>query len=719
MPNRTRNRGLLGRATHAIQRQMLKSFFGLDFETAELLLNNHSWTLGRRSGLAGLAEPFKNHAWVRKAAHITANSISQVPIVFYDGPPDDEEREKVENPQLRELFANPNPMQTETQFWYATMVYQLMRGQCLWIAERPNVATLPQELWPVGPKGWEPQVDKTSKMITGWTFRGTDGKALEFAPWEVIQHKFFNPDDPTSGLSRIQAALTEVSLDRKAQQSDLKTLENAAVPLGALQTDAELDDDQVNIIQQQWESRHQGPNRRGRIAVLHSGLGFDRIGLTPEESQRAEQRGMTREDIAAAFNCPWEIMGFGKATFENYREAEKVWWRTELLPDMGDLEEVTSERLVLPATAGRVWAGFDTTEVAALQPDLTERLEQARILIENRVPWSEADRRLKLELEEFPGYEEAFVPFNLVPLSDSGTPEAPPEEERTAKQKEPEEGEAPAPPFTGARADAYWNEFAAKVLDPMERKFRSRLNGYFMRQRAEQLSLFEEWFAEQGTDLVERGGVFVRALRIKQAELDAAIDQFLFDEETWNEQLQETLHPLYEEIITEAGEDMGTLLGIDFEPANPQVAEFVRLKESRVTEINVTTRERLRAGIKTTLADGIEIGEGISQLATRVDRVIRDVYNDANRRRSFTIARTEVATSANGTRFWMMQNEGVNFHEWISSRDAEVRDTHQIDGEVRRVGSEFSNGLLYPGQVGGPPEEVINCRCVAVPVVKE
>ena len=55
----------------------------------------------------------------------------------------------------------------------------------------------------------------------------------------------------------------------------------------------------------------------------------------------------------------------------------------------------------------------------------------------------------------------------------------------------------------------------------------------------------------------------------------------------------------------------------------------------------------------------------------------------------------------------------------MSSRDGNVRDTHQIDGQTVIVGERFSNGVAYPGEGGtAPAQEVVNCRCTTVPVMK-
>lgn len=50
---------------------------------------------------------------------------------------------------------------------------------------------------------------------------------------------------------------------------------------------------------------------------------------------------------------------------------------------------------------------------------------------------------------------------------------------------------------------------------------------------------------------------------------------------------------------------------------------------------------------------------------------------------------------------------------WKSSKDKRTRDTHRaLDSESAGLEQRFSNGLLYPGDPSGAPEEVINCRCL-------
>jgi uncharacterized protein with gpF-like domain len=59
---------------------------------------------------------------------------------------------------------------------------------------------------------------------------------------------------------------------------------------------------------------------------------------------------------------------------------------------------------------------------------------------------------------------------------------------------------------------------------------------------------------------------------------------------------------------------------------------------------------------------------------------------------------------------------GVKKTSWLTSIDGRERESHAaINGEIVEIGEVFSNGLLYPGDPSGPPEEICNCRCVSLP----
>jgi uncharacterized protein with gpF-like domain len=72
----------------------------------------------------------------------------------------------------------------------------------------------------------------------------------------------------------------------------------------------------------------------------------------------------------------------------------------------------------------------------------------------------------------------------------------------------------------------------------------------------------------------------------------------------------------------------------------------------------------------------------------------------------------------------MAGNEAVDMgidmqKQWLSRMDSRVRDDHaSVTGEIVDYNDTFSNGLRFPGDPNGAPEQVINCRCELKDMVK-
>ncbi|MBO5788582.1 MAG: hypothetical protein J6R42_01415, partial [Clostridia bacterium] len=53
--------------------------------------------------------------------------------------------------------------------------------------------------------------------------------------------------------------------------------------------------------------------------------------------------------------------------------------------------------------------------------------------------------------------------------------------------------------------------------------------------------------------------------------------------------------------------------------------------------------------------------------------------------------------------------------EWLATNDGRTRHSHaMLDGAIVDQDKKFENGLMYPGDPSGRPEEVYNCRCTLV-----
>lgn len=175
--------------------------------------------------------------------------------------------------------------------------------------------------------------------------------------------------------------------------------------------------------------------------------------------------------------------------------------------------------------------------------------------------------------------------------------------------------------------------------------------------------------------------------------------------------LEAAIEPVVADVVEAFGESAALAFGSSFDLLDPRVVDFVRHRgaERMVGVADVTKRKVARA-----LRAGIEEGEGINALADRVSGVFRS----SRGARSVAIARTETVRSSNFGNLEGMRQAGVEGKQWLSTRDADVRDTHaEMDGQIQSVDDDFvsTSGATgpYPGEFSDPAESV-NCRCTTI-----
>ena len=140
---------------------------------------------------------------------------------------------------------------------------------------------------------------------------------------------------------------------------------------------------------------------------------------------------------------------------------------------------------------------------------------------------------------------------------------------------------------------------------------------------------------------------------------------------------------------------------------NPEI-----LKEVYKDKDYSWNRDRINSEITHSLVRG----DSIQETAARLQNVTNMDKNAAirNARTAMTAAenlgRTEAAAD--------MRKQGVPIDEvWSATKDDRTRDTHLLmDGTTRDKNGEFGAGIVdnplkFPGDPGGDPEEIYNCRC--------
>lgn len=106
---------------------------------------------------------------------------------------------------------------------------------------------------------------------------------------------------------------------------------------------------------------------------------------------------------------------------------------------------------------------------------------------------------------------------------------------------------------------------------------------------------------------------------------------------------------------------------------------------------------------------GILQGESMDKIAKRLRNV-----QEMNKTQAIRSARTIVTGAENKGRqdsYERAEKDGIILQkEWIATNDGRTRHSHaRLDGAIVDQDKKFDNGLMYPGDPNGRPEEVYNC----------
>ena len=126
----------------------------------------------------------------------------------------------------------------------------------------------------------------------------------------------------------------------------------------------------------------------------------------------------------------------------------------------------------------------------------------------------------------------------------------------------------------------------------------------------------------------------------------------------------------------------------------------------------------LKKHITAQVSRGIANGYSYEQVAQQLALKMKGTYNNAGGALAYAmrIARTEghrIQIQGAMDACYKAKDMGADVvKQWDSTLDDSTRESHiAVDGEIRELDEEFSNGLMFPGDPSGKAAEVINCRC--------
>lgn len=687
-----------------------------------------------------IKEGYKSSVYVYKCIDKIGKAAGSVPWKVYrltNGT-----WEPIEQHPLELLMERPNEYMDRSELIEIMTAHLYLSGNSLHTKVR-GVGSEVIELWPVQPKNITP-VKSTESYISHYEFKEGTQKAL-IDPADIIHTKFIDPENTFWGMGPLMVAARIIDTDNEAVSWNKIGLQNRGIPDGALTTDQELSDPVYNETKGRIREQLQGARNARNIMLLSGGFKYQQMSLSPVEMDFINSRKMTKEEICSAFDVPPPIVGImDNSIYNNMSEARQIFWEDTVIPYLNKIRQVFNQALATDFQKGneKIFIDYDLTGVQALRKNDKEQVETVKSYWAMGVPFNALNKKYDLGFEDIEGGDTGFIPSGVVPADmDWNELAGEPVNQDNVNNNPDNEDENPEDENTNPDIDddnpEDEDQGAGKPKGAAAKKTVKQptsLKGLNLNTPQEKAMYWKSterrriaWYAKTtkgAKQLFAKEGQHIAKL-YKDKGQAAALDYINGKKNTkaWGAFYLST----YKGVIAEFGAN--ALDGLKAIPLNierkaeeepppePEPLEFDPWDENiqayiiansaqKVTKVLDFTRQTIAAII----SEMMEAGASTNEIA----RAIRDRYDDMGRNRSFTIARTEVASASNyGIYAAGKQAEPITGKlkkVWIESGDERVRDSHQFK-EVLDLDEPFKNGLMYPGDMAGPGKEVIKCRC--------
>ena len=632
-----------------------------------------------------------------------ANDIAAIDIIHVD-----KEGNRFDKSPAIELLYNPNNLPEFTKFQLIRLleIHYKIVGEAFWIVERDNRGN-PLEILPIPPH-WvksipRKQSDGHYKVFT------SDGQKYEVPKENMVYFKRIDAYEPFKrGVGDSQQIGDELQIDEAMAKFQNLTFKNGAIPpvVVGMKGSTKIERDKFKV---NWKSEYGGLRNSHSIAVVNEdAISVQVLKQTMKDLDYVNSRKFIQDLTLEHYMIPKELIGkVENSNRATITQAQMIYEKNALKPDIILIQDVLNKQyLPMFQLEGKLEfepyltsdKEFDrTTAFDGWDKGLLTRNEARQKIGEDEAPggnvyksklgeiFTAAKEETQAQIDIQPQREENFIDRPVYIVNDKKTHSG--ENKSLYRAKE----------LSEEAQYTVWETFD-KAAEAGEEEA-TRIIKRFMQRQQNDL-----------TDLVMN---YLESKKALPDDLEKDINDFFKDEDrTLKKELSKIWLASGELGFEAANElfDFGLSWNIVREEWAVMIEEF-GLEEAKT--INDTTKDALKKQI----IEGLNQGESIPEIRDRVS----GVYSIAKDSRATMIARTETHMATVGTTKATYAAAGIEKNSWLTTMDGNERDWHgSIHGQIKRMDEPFVTGLgnllMFPGDPAGPAEDVIQCRCVLLPV---
>ncbi len=637
-----------------------------------------------------LSDPYSQLAAVYACINAKARNIAQVPFDISREGSD----EALTSGPIVDLFRRPNPWMSNTQLWEAVVISLETAGEWFCIEDDETSRDgIPAYLWVYNPDDMSPAhttAGGTQGPMVGWWHK-VKGERKFIATDQVLFDKYWNPRDPVRGLSPLRAARLTTESNFDALRYNRNFFKNDATPPVVFKWTDTLTDDQFRTEQERLINSRKGVEKAHSALLLDGGASVEKLGINQKDMEFLGQLKNSRDECCMIFQVPKSVISLYEDTnYATAQSADLSFWIRSLIPIMVRIEDTFNSMLLQPLG---YHGKFNLRKVDAINNAFLSKVTAAKDLATLGFTPNELNERLDLGFDDAPWRDE--------PISSSmpTITVAPPAKRLRHAVRNVTPKLIPSEATEKAARAREWQALNARIMS-ITSGCNKELRSYYAEVESKLFrKMLKGYKSPDGT-------------RAELKKLDTPTDAEIAD--LFNDDKMKRILTRWIELSMSTG--ISTVVGGALDMQSEEVLASIAQHVSKVTAINETAREKLveviRDTMKTVAERGLSEQDAADLLTDNCRSKMGEISNNAR-----TIARTETHGAYSEARYDAMKSTQPVAKKWISSRDSLVRDQHAaLDGKQVPFDDAFGNGLRYPLDPAGSAAEVINCRCVMVPI---
>jgi HK97 family phage portal protein len=601
-----------------------------------------------------------------------------------------------ENSLALNVLKHPNRFMSQYQLLWKSCAYLELTGRCFWYIAKDGIGR-PKEIWCLNPLDiWV--VPDRNNFIKGYMYKA----GAEQIPLDVDEVIFINlPDllNPYSGKGPAQAAASNLEIDKYTSTYVKNFFYNDARP-GGIVNFPDMEENEYDRAVEQYKDKHRGVENSSEILFTKGGsVSFTPININIKDLDISNLKDNTRDGILGAFGVPKSIVGITDDVNRSTAEAAEYTFAMHTIKPLLHLVQDVLNNEFVPLFKEDSELKF--TDPVPKNKDFVKSVLDTQIdksLTKNEVR-DALNKLMGWNLPHIEGGDVIYQPVGLQPLgtpmptasSNNNSNGQPQDPQKSIKKKLQLRLKAQ---FDNLDKEAYWKSFVAKT-DKFEKDMQPVWKGIFDKQKDK----------------------IITNLKTQKHIKDISINDILdfLNGKAESDEMQSQILSMLKKIMQDKGDQVMEELNVDtsFNLHDPKVTIWLEnYCGDQITNINSTTKDL----IKKQLVDGQNNGESIPKLCDRISQY----FDDMQGYRVERIARTEVIGASNNASLLGYKQSGVvEKKQWLTAIDERTREWHiEADGQTVGIDEKFivdGEELDCPGDAGGSPENVVNCRCTIVP----